>query len=142
MTETVDLVVQEFEQGLERYKAGEDPVALIPVFKDICDRAPRNATVWACLAWLYLLTDKPQAALKAAQKSVKVDAKHPQAQVNLVLAMLETKRPGVRPHVELASQIMALDKEIYQTVAENIEDGLERKPDWNSLQRVKAWLLS
>jgi hypothetical protein len=98
--------------------------------------------VWACLAWLYLLTDKPQAALKAAQKSVKIDAKHPQAQVNLVLAMLENNRPGVRPHVELAGQIMSLDKEIYQTVADNIEDGLERKPDWKNLQRVKAWLLT
>jgi hypothetical protein len=48
----------------------------------------------------------------------------------------------VRPHVELAGQIMSLDKEIYQTVADNIEDGLERKPDWKNLQRVKAWLLT
>ena len=71
-----------------------------------------------------------------------IDAKHPQAQVNLVLAMLENNRPGVRPHVELAGQIMSLDKEIYQTVADNIEDGLERKPDWKNLQRVKAWLLT
>lgn len=131
-----------FDEGLERYKAGEDPATLIPVFKDLCDRAPKNATVWACLAWLYLLTDKPQLALKAAQRSVKIDAHHPQAQVNLALALLENKRSGVRPHVELAGQIMALDREIYNTVAENIEDGLARKPDWASLQRIKGWLLT
>ncbi|MGL5034669.1 MAG: tetratricopeptide repeat protein [Microcystaceae cyanobacterium] len=140
--ETLDPVIADFDQGLERYKKGEDPLILIPVFKDICDRAPKNATVWACLAWLYLITDKPKSALKAAQNSVKIDAKHPQAQVNLALAMLENKRSGVRDHIELASQIMSLDKEIYETVAENIEDGLERKPDWQNLQRVKAWLIT
>lgn len=145
MTPTSDAltdVIKAFDEGLERYKNGEDPETLIPVFKDLCDRAPKNATVWACLAWLYLLTDKPQAALKAAQKSVKIDAKHPQAQVNLALALLENKRSGVRPHVELAGQIMALDREIYNTVAENIEDGLARNPDWESLKRVKNWLLT
>lgn len=141
-TETLDPVVADFDRGLERYKNGEDPLVLIPVFKDICDRAPKNATVWACLAWLYLLTDKPKSALKAAQNSVKIDAKHPQAQVNLALAMLENKRSGVREHIELASQIMSLDQEIYQTVAENIKDGLERKSDWANLQRVKAWLIT
>ena len=130
-----------FEQGMERYKAGEDPQQLIPVFKDISEQAPKNATVWACLAWLYLLADKPKSALKAAQKSVKMDAHHPQAQVNLAVALLENQKRGVRESIQVAGQIMAIDKEIYQTVAENIEDGLTRKPNWASLQRVKAWLL-
>ncbi len=140
MTDVMTFAAEAFEKGMERYEAGEDPKTLIPVFKDISEKAPKNATVWACLAWLYLLTDKPQSALKAAQRSVKIDAHHPQAHINLALAMLETKKAGVRDHVELAAQIMSLDKEIYQSVAENIEDGLSRKPDWQGLQRVKAWL--
>jgi hypothetical protein len=37
---------------------------------------------------------------------------------------------------------MSFDKEIYQTVADNIEDGLARKPNWKSLQRIKEWLLN
>jgi tetratricopeptide (TPR) repeat protein len=145
MTETIELtdsLEAEFEKGLKRYQDGEDPASLIPFFKEIADQAPKNPTVWSCLAWLYLLTDKPEAALKAAQKSIKVDKTHPQARVNLAIAMLETKTAGVRPHVELAAQIMSFDKEIYQTVADNIEDGLTRKPDWKSLQRIKEWLLT
>jgi predicted Zn-dependent protease len=131
-----------FERGLERYKAGEAPETLIPVFKDICDRAPKNATAWACLAWLYLLTDKPKSALKAAQKSIKLDARPPQARINLALAMLETGSPGVRVHIEAAQQLMLLDTAIREEIAENIQDGLERKPDWKSLQRVKSWLIA
>lgn len=138
----IDSVEEDFNEGLERYKSGEDPASLIPFFKDISDRAPRNATAWSCLAWLYLLTDKPLSALKAAQKSVKIDKTHPQARINLAIAMLETKTPGVRPHVELAAQIISFDKDIYQSVAENIEDGLTRKPNWKSLERVKEWLLN
>ncbi len=135
-----EIVTTSLEQGLERYQAGEAPEALIPVFKEICDRAPKNSTAWACLAWLYLLEDKPNQALKAAQKSVKLDSRSPQARVNLVLAMLETETAGVRPHIEFTKQIMAFSDEIRQDVSENIEDGFTRKPDWKSLQRVKNWL--
>jgi predicted Zn-dependent protease len=129
-----------FENGLERYKAGEAPETLIPVFKDICDRAPKNSSAWSCLAWLYLLSDRPDSALKAAQKSVKLDARSPQARVNLALAMLDAGKTGVREHIDFARQVMAVDSEIRNDVTENIADGLERKPDWNSLQRIKSWL--
>lgn len=137
MTESVTTA---FEQGLERYQAGEAPETLIPLFKDICDRHPKNATAWACLAWLYLLVDKPSPALKAAQKSVKIDYKSPQSHVNLVLAMLDSGTPGVRRHIELVQQFISFDAEVRAAIAENIEDGLTRKPDWKSLQRVKTWL--
>jgi predicted Zn-dependent protease len=140
-SETLQSVEAAFEAGMERYRAGEDPATLIPLFKEICEQVPKNATTWSCLAWLYLLVDKPSAAVKAAQKAVKADANHPQAQINLALAMLAAKRSGVRPHVELARQIMALDREIHRSVLENLEDGLSRKPDWNDLKRVKIWLL-
>ncbi|MGK7930804.1 MAG: tetratricopeptide repeat protein [Microcystaceae cyanobacterium] len=139
MTEaTADL----FEQGLKRYQDGEDPETLIPVFKDICDRSSKNATGWACLAWLYLLVDKPKTALKMAQKSVKIDQAAPQARVNLVLAMLETDTKGIRPHIETVQQMIALDKEVEKAITENIEDGFSRKPQWKSLQKVQNYLFS
>jgi predicted Zn-dependent protease len=129
-----------FAESLEKYKAGEAPEKLIPAFQDICDRAPKNATAWSCLAWLYLLLDKPDRALKAAAKSVKIDAKMPQARINLALAMLDSGKTGVREHIEFAQQVMRLDSQIRDDLVENIEDGLTRKPDWESLQRIKKWL--
>ncbi|WP_013324804.1 tetratricopeptide repeat protein [Gloeothece verrucosa] len=138
MTETLNSL---FESSLERYKAGESAAELIPVFKDICDRSPKNPTAWACLAWLYLLENKPKSALKAAQKSVKLDARVPQSRVNLVLALLESGETGVRSHIETVQQMMSLSAEIRQDIEENIEDGLTRKPDWDNLKRVKSWLI-
>jgi predicted Zn-dependent protease len=139
MTESVTPL---FEEGLKRYQAGEDPETLLPVFQDVCDRAPKNASAWACLAWLYLLLDKPKTALKAAQKSVKLDAASPQARVNLALALLDAGEKGVRPHIQVVQQIMTLDGDLRKDIEENIEDGLTRKPDWDSLKRIKSWLNS
>jgi predicted Zn-dependent protease len=138
MTESVTTL---FEQALEKYRSGEKAENLIPLFQEICDRAPKNAAAWSCLAWLYLLTDQTNKALKAAQKSVKLDGKAPQARINLALAILETGQKGVRQHIEVAQQIMALDQQIQSDIEENIEDGLTRKPDWDSLKRIQSWLV-
>jgi hypothetical protein len=35
---------------------------------------------------------------------------------------------------------MDVSEELQAEVMQNIEDGLTRKPDWKSLQRVKKWL--
>ncbi|MBD0361724.1 MAG: hypothetical protein ICV55_02890 [Coleofasciculus sp. C3-bin4] len=129
-----------FDIGLERYKAGEGPQTLIPVFKEVCDRAPKIAAAWSCLAWLYLLDDKPEQAYKVALKGVKLDQDAPQARINLAVAMLETGQTGVRKHIEVAKQLMALDPEVRRDLSESIEDGLSRKPNWESLNRVKNWL--
>lgn len=129
-----------FDAGLERYNAGEGPDTLIPVFKDICDRSPKLAAAWSCLAWLYLLENKPEQAYKVAQKGVKLDQNAPQGRVNLVLAMLETGQKGVREHIDVVKQLMAHDSEVRNDLSESIEDGLTRKPDWKSLARVKTWL--
>ncbi len=137
MTQTVESL---FDTAIERYKAGEDPAELIPVFKEICDRAPKSAAAWACLSWLYSLTGKPNSAVKAAQKAVKLSPQDPQGRVNLAVAMLDAGKPGVREHVEIASQVMAVVDDLRTEVMQNIEDGLTRKPDWASLERVKAWL--
>ncbi len=141
MTET-ETIESLYKQSLERYEAGEDATTLIPVFKDLCDRAPRNAAVWTSLAWLYLLENKTKSALKAAQKAVKCDPQAPQARVNLALAMLETDSKGVRPHIEAVEEMFALSPDLRQDVEANLKDGLARKPDWPSLKRVHKWLLS
>ena len=130
-----------FDQGLERYKAGEPVADLLPLFKDVCDRAPKSSPAWTCLAWLYLLDNKPTPAYKAASKAVKLNPQDPQARVNLAVAMLEIAKKGVRDHVEVAAQLIMAVPELHEEVKQNIEDGLTRKPGWKSLTRVKQWLL-
>lgn len=139
MTQTIEAL---FDQGIERYKAGEEPETLIPIFKEICDRTRKNSSAWTCMAWLYLLSDQPKAALDAAQKAVKLSPHDPQARVNLSVAMLETSKTGVRQQIEAVQQIILMSSELRDEVSQNIEDGLTRKPDWAALQRVKTWLFS
>ena len=129
-----------FDEGIERYQNGESTDTLIPFFKDICDRAKRNSPAWTCLSWLYLLSNKPNAAYKAAQKAVKLNREDAQARFNLTVAMLETKQKGVRSHIELLQQMMMID-ELRQEIEENCADGLKRKADWPSLIKVRDWIL-
>lgn len=137
MTQTVDAI---FDAGIQRYQAGEPAADLIPVFKDICDRAPKSSPAWTCLSWLYLLDSKPTAASRAAQKAVKLNPQDPQARVNLAIAMLETAQKGVRQHVDVASQLVMAVPELREEVEKNFEEGLSRRPDWKSLKRVQSWL--
>lgn len=137
---TTQTVEDQFNDGIERYQAGEAADALIPVFKEVCDRAPRNAPAWTCLAWLYLIEEKPALAYKAAQKAVKLNPQDPQSRVNLAMAMLETGQKGVRSHIEIIQQLMMIP-ELSAEVEQSLADGLNRKPDWASLAKVKAWIL-
>lgn len=137
MTNTVESL---FDTGLERYKAGESVDSLIPVFKEVCDRAPKTAAAWICLSWLYLLDNKPNSAYKAAQKAVKLSPQDPQARVNIALAMLETGQKGLRQHIDAVQQLFLVNPEWRDEIKDSIEDGLSRKPDWQSLLKVKKWL--
>lgn len=137
MTETVEVL---FDQGLERYRAGEPIAELLPLFKEVCDRTPKTSAAWTCLSWLYLLDNKPTQAYRAAQKAVKLNPQDPQARINLSVAMLETAQKGVREHIEIAGQIVLAVPELRQEVEQNFEEGLSRKPEWKSLLRVKNWL--
>jgi predicted Zn-dependent protease len=130
-----------FKQGIERYKAGEEAITLIPIFKDICDQSPKVASSWICLSWLYLVNNQPTLALKAAQKSVKLNPEDPQARINLAIAMLDTSQPGVREHVQLAAAMLMVITDLKAEIIENFEDGLRRRPNWHSLERVKKWIL-
>ncbi len=137
MTQTPEAL---FDAGIERYKSGEGPDTLIPEFKQICEISAKNSAAWTCLAWLYLLADKPALAYKAAQKAVKLNPQDPQARTNMAIAMLETGHKGVREHVELVQRLIMAVPEFQEEVKQNIEDGLSRKPDWKSLIRIKGWL--
>jgi predicted Zn-dependent protease len=136
-TETVEAL---FDRGLERYNSGEAIATLLPTFKEVCERAPKSAPAWTCLAWLYLLDNKPTQATRAAQKAVKLNPQDAQARVNLAIAMLDTAQKGVRQHVEIAGQLITAVPELREEVERNFEEGLSRKPDWKSLLRVKSWL--
>jgi predicted Zn-dependent protease len=137
MTQTVESL---FDTGLERYKAGEAADSLIPVFKEVCDRAPKTSSAWICLSWLYLLDNKPNLAYKAAQKAVKLNPQDPQARINLAVAMLETGQKGLREHIDFTQQLIFVNPEWRDEITSSIEDGLSRKPDWQSLAKVKSWL--
>jgi predicted Zn-dependent protease len=137
MTQTVESL---FDTGLERYKAGEAADALIPVFKEVCDRAPKTGSAWICLAWLYMLDNQSSLAYKAAQKAVKLNPQDPQARVNLAVAMLETNQKGIRQHVDFVKQLIFVNPEWRDEIQNSIEDGLSRKPDWQSLAKVKSWI--
>jgi len=130
----------QFEDAINRYKDGESAQELLPIFKDICTKAPKNSAAQTCLSWLYLLADKPNAAYKASQRAVKLAPKDPQARVNLAIAMLETGKSGVRDQVDLVSQVLFAVDELKAEIQENFEEGLRRKPDWKSLKRIQKWL--
>ncbi|MEO0457899.1 MAG: tetratricopeptide repeat protein [Cyanobacteria bacterium P01_A01_bin.114] len=138
MAQTVETL---FDEGIQRYKAGESAADLIPFFKEICDRAPKNSAAWTCLAWLYLLNDKPNAGYKAAQKAVKLNPQDPQARINLSIAILDSDRSGVREHVDMASRVITAVDELKTEIQQNLEEGLSRKPDWKNLQKVQKWIL-
>lgn len=131
---------EQFQAGLERYQAGESAEDLLPLFKEVCDRAPKSGAAWTCISWLYLLAGKSSLAAKAGKKAVKLNPQDAQSRINLAAALLEDKQKGVREHVELAEQIMIVDEESRNEVQENLKEGLERCPDSKGLKRVQAWL--
>ena len=54
--------------------------------------------------------------------------------------MLETKAKGVRDHIEVVQQVLAVAPEVANDLRESIDDGLKRRPEWPALLKVKAWL--
>ena len=113
---------------------------LLADFETITAAAPRQSAGWTCLAWLQLLSDQSDEALRSARMAVKLNNQDPQARINLCLAMLETKAKGVRDQIEVIQQVLALAPEVAVELKESIEDGLKRRPEWPALLKVKAWL--
>ena len=94
-----------FEQAMGRYEAGADAADILPDFLQITEAAPRQSAGWTCLAWLQLLCNQPDEALRSARFAVKLNPQDPQARINLSLALLETESKGVREHIQMVQQI-------------------------------------
>ena len=123
-----------FEQAMARYQAGADAAEILPDFLKITEAAPRQSAGWTCLAWLQLLCEQPEEALRSARFAVKLNGQDPQARINLSLALLETQSKGVRDHIQVVQQIMALAPEMEDDLKASIADGLKRRPGWKALE--------
>jgi hypothetical protein len=129
-----------FEQAIGRYQQGAPVDEVIDDFIAITQQEPRLSAGWTCLAWLQLLDNQPQAGLRSARMAVKLNPPDPQARINLSLAMLETNAKGVREHIELVQRLRVMAPELAAELDDSLEDGLARRPDWQALLKVKAWL--
>ncbi|MEB3304433.1 MAG: hypothetical protein VKK99_07555 [Cyanobacteriota bacterium] len=129
-----------FERALERYRQGDPPEDLIDDFLQLTAQAPGQSAAWTCLAWLQLLLDKPQDALKSARTAVRLNPQDPQARVNLSVAMLETGAKGVREHIEMVQRITLVAPELGEELNDSIADGLARRPGWSAMEKVRLWL--
>lgn len=129
-----------FEDAIGRYQQGAPVSEVLADFEAITAQAPRHAAGWTCLAWLQLLDDQPEQALRSARTAVKINPQDPQARINLSLALLETNAKGVREHVDLVRRVMAMAPDLAGELHESIADGLIRKPGWKALEKLKGWL--
>ncbi|MBM5819385.1 MAG: hypothetical protein FJ070_04760 [Cyanobacteria bacterium K_DeepCast_150m_m2_101] len=129
-----------FEQALQSYQEGAPLAEVIGSFLTITQQEPRLSAGWTCLAWLQLLDNQAQTALRSARMAVKLNPQDPQARINLSLAMLENNVKGVREHIELVQRVRMMAPELAEELDASIADGLARRPDWQALQKVKAWL--
>jgi predicted Zn-dependent protease len=129
-----------FDQAIARYQQGVAPEELVDDFLRITEQSPRQSAGWTCLAWLQLLLDQPQKALQSARTAVKLNPQDPQARINLSVAMLETGAKGVREHIELVQRVKLMAPELAAELNDSIADGLQRRPGWQALEKVKAWI--
>ena len=129
-----------FDQAMARYQAGADAAEILPDFLKITESAPRQSAGWTCLAWLQLLCDQPEEALRSARFAVKLNPQDPQARINLSLALLETDSKGVRDHIQMVQQVLTMAPQVSTDLKESLDDGLKRRPGWRALEKVKNWL--
>ena len=130
----------QFDLAMQRYKSGIDASELVQDFEEITASAPNNSAGWTCLAWLQLLSDQPDQALRSARIAVKINGQDPQARINLSLSLLETNSKGVRDHIEFIKRALFIVPDLEKELRISIDDGLARKPNWKALQKVKKWL--
>lgn len=129
-----------FDQAMARYQAGADAAEVLPAFLEITEAAPRQSAGWTCLAWLQLLCDQPEEAMRSARFAVKLNPQDPQARINLSLALLETDSKGVRDQIQMVQQVLTMAPQISDDLKGALEDGLVRRPGWKALEKVKSWL--
>jgi len=131
-----------FESGLALYEEKGPLEEVIALFEQGVLLSPKDATGYTCLSWLHLLRNQDEDAdkgLNYAVKAVKLEPANYQAHFNLVLGMLVNGVSGVRPEF-----LRALDKcqtqEDLQEVLGNLNDALERRPDYSEAQKVLTWI--
>ena len=129
-----------FDQAMARYQSGASASDVIHDFEAITISAPNHSAGWTCLAWLQLLCNRKDDALRSARMAVKLSPQDPQARVNLSLALLETNSKGVRDHIDFVKRAMLMVPELEKELKVSVEDGLTRKPDWLALKKIESWL--
>jgi predicted Zn-dependent protease len=134
--------VQLFNEGFNRYQAGEAAAVLVPLFSEIAQDEPEEQSVWVCLSWLYLLNAQPEDATKAARKAVFLDRDSAQAHINLALALTESKQQGVTYHLQQAKQLLTTYPEQQKEVSENFGEAFKRRPDWTTASEIQKKVLA
>ena len=124
----------------DRYESGEEASTLINDFQEITNMSPNQSAGWTCLAWLQLLCNQNQNALRSARIAVKLNPQDPQSRINLTLALLETNSKGVREHIDFVKRALLILPELQKELKNSIQDGLNRKPEWNALKKIQSWL--
>ena len=129
-----------FDNAMARYQSGEEASKLIKDFEEITSISPNQSAGWTCLSWLQLLCNENQNALRSARVAVKLNPQDPQSRINLTIALLETNSKGVREHIEFVKRALLIVPDLEKELKESIKDGLNRKPGWNSLEKIQSWL--
>jgi len=129
-----------FDNAMARYQSGEEASKLIKDFEEITSISPNQSAGWTCLAWLQLLCNENQNALKSARVAVKLNPQDPQSRINLTIALLETNSKGVREHIEFVKRALLIVPELEKELKDSLNDGINRKPNWNSLKKIQSWL--
>ena len=129
-----------FDNAMARYQSGEEASKLIKDFEEITSISPNQSAGWTCLAWLQLLCNENQNALKSARVAVKLNPQDPQSRINLTIALLETNSKGVREHIEFVKRALLIVPDLEKELKDSLNDGLNRKPNWNSLKKIQSWL--
>ncbi len=141
-TENAESPKHPFEQGLELYEKKAPYEEIIPLFEQGLNLAPRDSIGYTCLAWLHLLRGEGEDNAKSlvyAQKATRLDPNNTQAHFNLVLSMLVNGVKGVRQEFQRAlAKLQTTDEE--QEVLGNLEDALERRPDFEQARKLLSWI--
>lgn len=66
-----------FEDAIGRYQQGAPAAEVLEDFRAITTQAPQHSAGWTCLAWLQLLNDQPEEALRSARTAVKLNPQDP-----------------------------------------------------------------
>ncbi len=129
-----------FDNAMARYQSGEEASKLIKDFEEITNISPNQSAGWTCLSWLQLLCNENQNALRSARVAVKLNPQDPQSRINLTIALLETNSKGVREHIEFVKRALLIVPDLEKELKDSLNDGINRKPNWNSLKKIQSWL--